>query len=685
MNQTVNYTISNGYARPYGVNMTPEGVNFAIFSKHATSVTLCLFELDKPNLLAEINLDPIKNKTGNVWHILVKDLPETCSYSYRFDGPKDVKGYFVDPQLLLLDPYAKAVNTPNVWGQNISIEEAKTKTAYNPRGVIRKEEPFDWQGVENPSIPAKDLIIYEMHVRGMTQHPSSNVTNKGTFLGIIEKIPHFLELGVNALELLPSQEFNEMELPRVNPKTKELLYNYWGYSTVNFFSLMNRYAADPKPGAVINEFKTMVRELHRNGIEVILDVVFNHTAEALGVNLSYRGIENAVYYMLNADGAYLNFSGCGNTFNCNNPIARELIIECLRYFVIELHVDGFRFDLASVLTRDPGGMPLGCPPLIEALTVDPIFSKTRLIAEPWDVGGLYQVGSFYPYEAKWAEWNGKFRDTTRRFIKGAAFEKHNFASRITGSQDLYGNGRLPANSINFLTAHDGFTLADLVSYNQKHNSENGEDNRDGFDANDSWNSGAEGPSQNKKIIQLRQQQMRNFILALMVSQGVPMIIMGDEYGHTRHGNNNTWGQDNELNWFLWDEIKNHADFYRFYTKVIQLRKNNEIFRKGSFLTAEDIDWHGLEPMKANWGADDHFLAFTLKDPKAGQFFYIAFNASHLPINLTLAQPPEGKAWRVIVDTHSAPPQDFLDEKDSLAVKGNHYRVMSYSSIVLKAL
>lgn len=678
------YTSLVGYPSPFGTSFKEDGVNFALFAKHATGMVLSIYDENNAKLLTEIKLNPEINKTGSVWHILIKGLPTVFSYAYRLTGPTGIKGYIADPHVLALDPYAKVLNSSNVWGLNLTVEEAKSKMSYHPRAVVCPEEPFDWQGVKNPKIDPKDLIIYEMHVRGLTQHPTSGVEHKGTFLGVMEKIPYFVDLGINALEFLPSQEFNEMEMPRYHPKSKEPLYQYWGYSTVNFFSLMNRYASSVSPGAVINEFKTMVRELHRSGIELILDVVFNHTSEALGSTLSYRAIENPIYYMLNADGVYLNFTGCGNTFNCNQPVSIELILDCLRYFVTEFHVDGFRFDLASVFARDTSGTPLSSAPIIEALTEDPILANTLLIAEPWDVGGLYQVGGFSK-DPRWAEWNGKYRDSVRRFIKGNAYEKQNFATRLAGSQDLYGNGRSPKDSINFITAHDGFTLNDLVSYNQKHNLDNGEKNRDGFDANDSWNCGVEGPSHNKKIQKLREQQKRNLILSLMVSQGVPMLLMGDEYGHTRHGNNNTWGQDNELNWFLWDEIQNQAEFNRFYKMAIKLRKNHPVLRLGRFLTPEDIDWHGLDPFEPNWGVDDRLVAFTMKDSEAGHYLYVAFNASHNPVTLKLPPPPEGKVWHRIVDTHALPPQDFYEDKDSPPVKQHQCRMAGYSALVLKAL
>lgn len=656
--------LNPGYAQPFGVSILPEGVNFALFSGEAKRVTLCLFNGNTS--LREIALDPKKNQTGNVWHILIKHLPRECCYAYRIEDGN-----------LLLDPYAKAVTTPKSWGQE----------NYHPKGVVFSEGLFDWKGVTPPEILQKDLVIYEMHVRGFTQDLTSDVQHRGTFLGVVEKIPYLLQLGINAVELLPVQEFNEMELPRSNIETHELLYNYWGYSSVNWFSFMNRYAVSSIPGAVIGEFKIMVRELHRHGIKVILDSVFNHTAEALGGVLSYAGIARKVYYMVDSNGDYLNFSGCGNTVNANHPIVRELIQDCLRYLVVECHVDGFRFDLASALKRGEHGDPLLTSPLIEAITKDPVLAHTLLIAEPWDAAGFYEVGNFLLDDGVlWHEWNGKYRDNIRRFIKGNDWEKQVFATRISGSEDLYGQGgRSPLNSINFVTAHDGFTLADLVSYNEKHNEINGEENRDGLNENESWNCGVEGNTRNKKIIALRQRQMRNHHVALMISQGIPMILMGDEYGHTRQGNNNAWSHDNELNWFLWDKLKENSGFYRFYSKMIHFRNDHELLKKGHFMSNEDIEWHGIKPLNPCWDENDKFIAFTLKDPQIAYFLYIAFNASYNHFLLTLPELPSDQNWYQIVDTHQPPPRDYFEEEEAPILQSATYRIEPYSAIILKTL
>lgn len=670
---------SSGKPYPYGSTEMQGGTNFAVYAKEPKKISLCLFEEKNPHTpFQEITLDPVLNKTGDVWHIHIKGLPPYTLYAYRIVGNEDPKKSY-----LLLDPYAKAVASDPKW---FSPSAGKEST-YQPLGKVMTSHEFDWEGDKPPGIDRQDLIIYEMHVRGFTQHGSSGVNHPGTYLGLIEKIPYLLDLGINAVELMPIHEFNEKEVLLLEPKTKRKLCNYFGYSTVNFFSPMVRYASQSERDQAIIEFKTMVRELHKNGIEVILDVVFNHTSEGneKGPEYCFKRLDRPGYYMVDETGKYQNFSGCGNTFNCNHPIARELILDALRYWVVEMHVDGFRFDIASILSRAENGAPLANPPVIEAMSKDPILSKTKLIAEPWDAGGLYQVGAFMPGNPRWSEWNGKYRDIVRRFIKGNPWHKNIFATAICGSQDLYGIGRTPYCSLNFVTAHDGFSLADLVSYNQKHNLQNGEKNKDGFDHNDSWNCGAEGHSTNQKVIALRERQMRNFMLALFISQGIPMVVMGDEYGHSRNGNNNTWCQDNELNWFLWDHFDNHPGFYRFYKSLIHLRKKYSTFRRKAFLTDKDITWHGLQPQAPHWDNDNRFIAFSLKPYENGPEFYLAFNASHTIQTVVLPPPPAGQAWYWVVNTHNTPPDDFYDEEHRKKVEGTSIRLHSYSSMMLIAL
>lgn len=667
-----NFKTSRGLPYPFGVSSEQDGINFSLFSQHATQVSLCLFKPEESTPFSEISLDPKINKTGDVWHIFIHELPKHYHYGYRIDGPYDpFQGHYFDKRMILIDPYAKQVVSPNRWG-------TLPAKSYINRAVISPSNHFDWEDDKHPNIPFNELIIYEMHVRGFTQDPSSKVKDAGTFLGMIEKIPYLKELGVNAVELMPIHEFNERESLLKNPKTGMPLFNFWGYSTINFFSPMNRFAQSD----ALKEFKMLVKSLHAAGIEVILDVVFNHTAEGNqeGPFYSFKGIENSVYYMLAPDGQYYNFTGCGNTVNCNHPVVRELIKECLRYWVIETHVDGFRFDLASVLVRSHDGIPLANPPLIEALTVDPILANVKLIAEAWDAGGLYQVGSF-PGMGRWAEWNGKYRDSIRKFVKGTDDELGAFATRVCGSEDLYGRDRLPHHSINFITAHDGFTLADLVSYNGKHNEENGENNRDGMNDNESWNCGSEGATEDPAILKLRLKQMKNFHLVLMISQGVPMILMGDEYGHTKLGNNNTWGHDSRLNWFQWDTLEKNQDFFRFYKMMIYLRKNHPVLRRARFLTPADIIWHGIEPGKADWRPKNRFIACSLIDALEKYTLYMAFNASFNEITVEL--PDSKTPWRQLVYTDLDAPQDISEEIEARELSEKTFTLAPYSSLILK--
>lgn len=666
------FKLDRGFPYPFGVSRHPGGYNFALFSRNAHAVSLCLFPPGDQDSRVEIPLHPKVNKTGNVWHVFVTDLPGEYAYGYRVDGPYDpLRGHYFDNRHIMLDPYAKQVEGSTEWGASPPI-----RSPHISAGIVDPLlEPFDWGDDEHPNIPMKELIIYEMHVRGMTQDPSSSVKNNGGFEGIIEKIPYLKSLGVNAVELMPIHEFNELGNINRHPFTGEHLYNYWGYSTINFFSPMRRYGT-------ISAFKKLVKELHANGIEVILDVVYNHTAEGNedGPTLSFKGIENSVYYMLGPGGEYCNFTGCGNTVDCNHPVVREMIRESLRYWVMEMHVDGFRFDLASILTRSHDGIPLLNPPLIEALSDDPILADTKLIAEAWDAGGLYQVGSF-PGKGRWAEWNGKYRDCVRRFIKGTDGVVGEFATRISGSEDLYGKGRLPSHSINFITAHDGFTLADLVSYNEKHNWDNGESNRDGSNDNESWNCGIEGTTKNEEILKLRLRQMKNLHLALMVSQGVPMILMGDEYGHTKYGNNNTWGHDSRLNWFQWDTLEKRQAFFRFYQKAILFRKNHPVLTRSQFLGDQDVKWHGIEPKKPDWGSKSRFIACTLPDTLNNYALYIAFNAHHHEVTVHL--PWRDTPWYRIIYTANDSPDDFVEESEAPVHSSKTFTFAPYSSLLLK--
>ncbi|KAH9625411.1 hypothetical protein KSS87_008201, partial [Heliosperma pusillum] len=637
-----------GQAFPLGVSKVENGINFAIFSQHATSVALCLLLPDKcsdasSDEMMEFKLDPTLNRTGDIWHILIEDLPLSgVLYGYRMDGPQDwQQGHRFDSSFVLIDPYAKFIEGRRLFGDpNNKLSDFM--------GTYDFDGPsFDWGDDTNPNIPENDLVIYEMNVRAYTADESSGLDAdiRGSYQGIIEKIPHLLELGINAVELLPVFEFDEMEYQR-RPNPRDHMINTWGYSTINFFAPMSRYASSG--GGPINaalEFKEMVKALHNAGIEVILDVVYNHTNEGddkYPYTTSFRGIDNKVYYMLdmNNGGRFMNFSGCGNTLNSNHPVVMELVLDSLRYWVNEYHVDGFRFDLASIFCRGTDGSPLDAPPLVRAIAKDAVLSKCKIIAEPWDCGGLYLVGSF-PNWDRWAEWNGKYRDDVRRFVKGDCGMKGSFATRIAGSADLYNvNKRKPYHSINFVIAHDGFTLYDLVSYNFKHNEENGENGNDGCNDNFSWNCGFEGETKDSHIVGLRSRQMKNFHLALMISQGTPMMLMGDEYGHTRFGNNNSYGHDTAINHFQWTKLEaKKGDHFRFFAEVIKFRRRHDIFKRENFLSTEDVTWH-----EDNWSnAESKFIAFTLHGENGGNV-YLAFNAHDYFVEAAIPSPPQNRHW-----------------------------------------
>ncbi len=648
-----------GRPLPYGATVDSDGVNFSVFSLHADNVTLVLFERGGDKPVAEIPFPP-EGRVGHVFAIKVKYFPwEKYEYGYRVDGPSDPgDGYRFNRDIILLDPYAREVTGRDVWGKR-----AAENTLFPHRGRIVPDRDFDWGGDKPLQPDIEDLVMYEMHVRGFTRHESSGVKHPGTFDGVREKIPYLKELGVNAIELMPIFDFDEFENSRKNPTTGEMLLNYWGYSTVNFFSPKAGYAAASNGGERA-ELKSLIKALHQNGIAVILDVVFNHTAEGNenGPTISFRGIDNATYYMLTPEGYYYNFSGTGNTLNCNHPAVIEFIMDCLRYWVTEYHVDGFRFDLASILTRDPLGAPMADPPLVRMLSFDPILSQTMLIAEPWDAGGLYHVGHFPSY-GRWSEWNGKYRDSLRAFIRSNEGEVGEMAQRIMGSPDLY-EGRGPIASVNFVIAHDGFTLADLVSYNDKHNEANLEDNKDGHNDNQSWNHGVEGPTDDPDILKLRDRQMKNATAILLVSQGTPMFLMGDEIGRTQQGNNNTYAQDNDLNWMDWTLVEKNRDLFEFFKKMIAFRRAHPVLRNGHFLRDEDynnigiadITWHGIEAWNADFTEDSREIAFLLAGAygKGGlepdDDIYVAMNMFWEDEEFELPEPIGDKRWHVFLNT-----------------------------------
>jgi len=661
------FDIQPGSPMPLGATITPSGINFAIFSRHAEKVVLVLYNRAGA-LLVEITLDPEHNKTGDIWHILLRTRKHDLQYCYRMSGPYDPRGegHYFNEETLLLDPYARALAGGETWAKQVGFK----------RRCLVVDNHFDWQGDRPLNIPLKDSVIYEMHVRGFTCQTSSGVQSPGTFAGVIEKIPYLKELGITAVELMPITEFNEDENININPLTRETLTNFWGYSPMAFCAPKASYAANNKNGNQVQEFKEMVRTLHQAGIEVILDVVFNHTAEG-GIDgpiISFRGLDNSIYYLLDQQTReYLNFSGCGNTLNCNHPIVRQLIIKCLHFWVVEMHVDGFRFDLASILGRDRNGEVLSNPPMVEMISEDPILSNTKIIAEAWDAAGLYQVGSFST-SRRWAEWNGKFRDDVRAFMCGKDNTIAALATRIAGSSDLFQpNSRRPCNSINFITSHDGFTLADLVSYNDKHNLENGEDNGDGSDHNISWNSGIEGGTTDPQINRLRNRRVRSLAVILMLSQGVPMLLAGDEFGRTQKGNNNAYCHDNPTSWIDWDLRKKNSDLFRFFRLLISLRKNHPTFRRTDFFPEpghelfNEILWQSYRPDRQDWSSSCHVLAFMLdgndrETDEQDNDFFVMLNG-HQTETAVFEAPglSKNRRWKKIIDTAAPTPMDIQEE------------------------
>ena len=649
------YRVRPGKPLPFGVSTVPGGLNFSVYTSAGTSCTLVLLSRSEKRVIKEIKI-PDYYRIGDVYSIVVFDLDyEDIEYGYKIEGPYAPEdGHRFDSSKILMDPYARATSGREEWGV-----EPNWEIQYQHRSRISFDD-FDWEGDSPLEIKDEDLVIYEMHVRSFTQSETSGVKFKGTYAGIVEKIPYLKELGINAVELMPVFEFDEFENSRIHPDTGERLYNYWGYSTVAFFAPKAGFASSGKYGMQVDEFKQLVKELHRESIEVILDVVFNHTAEGNehGPSISFKGLDNKIYYMLTPEGYYYNFSGTGNTLNCNNPVVRNLVLDCLRYWASEYHIDGFRFDLASILGRDPWGAPLNNPPLLESLAFDPILSSCKLIAEAWDAGGLYQVGTF-PAFGRWSEWNGKFRDTARRFLKGDDSQVGELAQRIQGSPDLYQwNGRSQATSINFITCHDGFTLADLVSFDQKHNEANGEFNRDGGDDNHSWNCGAEGWTDNPEILKLRTQQAMNALGLLMTSRGTPMLLMGDEFGRSQHGNNNAYCIDSPISWMDWNLLKSNKDLFNFTQSLIAFRHSHPCLRINRFDHAgSDIfpscSFHGTKPWNVDWSSESRQLGWMMSsqtEQGSPDTVYVAANSAHYATWFDLPQLPEIYEWNLCFNT-----------------------------------
>lgn len=694
------FEVSRGHPLPLGADLKRGGINLAVFSSNADSVSVVLFEPSNHKPIAEFPLDPRFHRTGDIWHVLIKGLNSNIEYGYRMDKhPNDAKQiHRFDSSRILIDPYAKAISGGEVWGE-INNRNSDSVFCRNLRSLVINDD-FDW-GFDQPlNIPIADTIIYELHVRGFTRHESSNTKYPGTYAGLIEKIPYLKELGITAVELLPINEFSELDTDRINPHTGERLLNYWGYHSLGFFAPKASYASCPENGNQVGEFKTMVKAFHENGIEIILDVVFNHTAEGdhQGPTLSFRGLDNIIYYLIDPhSGEYFNYTGCGNTLNCNHPVVRDMILECLRYWVMEMHVDGFRFDLASILGRGRDGSVLANPPLLERIAADPILSGAKLIAEAWDAAGLYQVGSF-PSWGRWAEWNAKFRDNVRKFVKGDPGVVPELADCIMGSSNLYAHsGRTLYHSINFVTCHDGFTLADIVSYNEKHNEANGEDNRDGANDNNSWNCGFEGSVDDApeadEINRLRLRQMKNFTALLLLSRGVPMILAGDELGRTQRGNNNAYCQDNEISWIDWEFAKKNQGLFRYFKLLIEFRKNHPALRFESITTPEgdinySIKWHGTMPDNPDWSYESRSFVVQITEndaanPSDSNEIYIAANAYWEPLLLILPKLPETKKWYRVADTMRVSPHEICENnKESILKKQNRYKIGPRSVVVL---
>ncbi len=676
--------VGRGSPLPLGANAMPSGVNFALICRHGTAVWLVLAEPCEGEVLTELPLDDLYNRTGDHWHIRVDGLPEEFCYGYRVDGPKD-DGHRFDPRNILLDPYSRALSCGRPWG---------TK-GDPPRRSLMNNSMTERNGVVNPRIPLEDTIIYELHVRGYTIDPSSEVHNPGTYSGLAEKLDYLKWLGITAVEMLPVDEFDENDCPFVSPFTGERLKNYWGYNPISFGTPKAAYALEPERSEPWDEFCDMVGAFHRRGIEVILDIVFNHTAEGGegGPTYSFRGLDNSLYYMLDERGRYLNFSGCGNTFNSDHTVVRNYLLACLRNWVAEAGVDGFRFDLASVFGRDRRGNVVVNSPAVNRISEDSLLYATKLIAEPWDAAGLYQVGTF-PGGGRWSDWNGRYRDDVRRFWRGEPGMTSALATRLCGSDDLYA-ARGPLHSINFLCCHDGFTLNDLVSYNQKHNEANGEGNRDGNDANWSWNCGAEGPTNDPAVLRTRARQAHNLMATLLISQGIPMILGGDEFLRTQNGNNNAWCQDNKTSWVDWSLVDRNSGFLRFVRNMIAFRKAHPVLRRRTFFTGgraagpPEILWHGVRPAQPDFSGSSCALAFAL-DGRYGDRpgiidcdIYVAMNSGGIQMDFQIPASPTGRPWHRIVDTALDAPEDFLEIEKAPRIPVLHtYPVQTHSMIIL---
>ncbi len=680
---------SAGRSAPLGATMCPGGVNFSVYSRAATGVELLFFDRDddaRPTRV--IPLDPMANRTYHYWHAFVSGVEPNQIYGYRVHGPWDpASGMRFDPRKVLVDPYGRAIAVPKSYSREAAWRETDTAgTAM--KSAVADVSRYDWEGDLPLQRPSSQTIIYEMHVRGLTRHPSSGVPEgrRGTFAGVIDKIPYLRQLGITAVELLPVFQFDAQDAPPGR-------INYWGYSPVSFFAPHRAYSASQDPCGPMDEFRDMVKALHRAGIEVILDVVFNHTAEGdhRGPTLSFKGLDNPTYYILEQDRSrYANYSGTGNTLNANHPVVRRMIVDSLRYWVETMHVDGFRFDLASILARDPSGQVIPNPPVLWDIESEPALAGTKLIAEAWDAVGLYQVGMFVG--DYWKEWNGRFRDDVRSFFRGDEGSIETFVDRLIGSPSLYAHKeREPEESVNFVTSHDGFTLNDLVSYDRKHNEANGEDNRDGTDDNRSWNCGVEGPTDDPEIDKLRTRQVKNFLAATLLSGGLPMMLMGDEVRRTQGGNNNAYSQDNETSWFDWTLLEKRADVHRFVSMLNARRVLRDVDQRtrvtlNQLIQQADLMWHGVKLHQPDWGNQSHSVSFTTTVASESVRLQVILNGYWEPLVFEL--PPAASAgagpWRRWIDTFLDSPQDIVDWAQAPLVGGDSYRAEPRSIVVLFA-
>ncbi|MEX6689484.1 glycogen debranching protein GlgX [Danxiaibacter flavus] len=678
---------AHGTSFPPGATVFTGGVNFSLFCKHGTSVELLLFDhIDAIEPARTITLHPKENRTDNYWHIFVAGITSGQLYAYRINGPFDpAKGHRYDPSLTLIDPYSNVVAVPQRYDRNAANIPGKKGTTPPMKSAVSDLSLYDWENDSPIRRPFAETVIYEMHVAGFTRNPNSMIDDakRGTYAGLIEKIPYLVEMGITAVELLPVFQFDEQDSP-------EGLINYWGYCPVSFFAPHQKYSSSQDPVAALDEFRDMVKALHKAGIEVILDVVFNHTTEAghNGPTFAYKGIDNKIYYILqNNKEYYADFSGTGNTLNANHSIVRRMIMDSLHFWVTEMHVDGFRFDLASILSRDEDGTPIKKPPVLWDIDSDPVLAGVKLIAEAWDAAGLYQVGSFAG--DRWKEWNGRFRDDVRRFMRGDDDTLSRFVTRLIGSPDIYSyRDREPEQSINFVTCHDGFTLNDLVSYNNKHNEANREDNRDGNNDNCSSNYGTEGPTDDAAIEELRNRQAKNFLALTLLSIGTPMILMGDEVRRTQYGNNNAYCQNTDLSWFDWSLTDRHADVRRFTQKLIGIRLRRDLSKAeysmtlNQLLGKSSITWHGVKLGQPDWSYSSHTIAFTVESLGGTMTMHYMLNTYHEALTFEIPGPAAGSQWKRWIDTALQSPDDVSDLENAVYISANKYELKPYSIVLL---